>query len=150
MQYCSLFYFISLISLFFPPEQGKKNSVLRECYFGSQRHCKLTRLFPACSYTFRLAAHNDMGTRYCSLLLNIHTHMLDYTNTCKRVKHVFTQLLINEMSSKTEVKACFVLQYIHAANLNLVLYVCLFFVCIFSPFLPHFCYYVGVNQACTG
>ncbi|XP_037551210.1 fibronectin type III domain containing 3Ba [Nematolebias whitei] len=41
--------------------EGKKNSVFRECYFGSQRHCKLTRLFPACSYTFRVAAHNDMG-----------------------------------------------------------------------------------------
>uniref|UniRef100_A0AAQ5XAT6 Fibronectin type-III domain-containing protein n=1 Tax=Amphiprion ocellaris TaxID=80972 RepID=A0AAQ5XAT6_AMPOC len=41
---------------------GKKNSVFRECYFGSQRHCKLTRLFPACGYTFRVAAHNDIGT----------------------------------------------------------------------------------------
>uniref|UniRef100_A0A672FUK5 Fibronectin type III domain containing 3Ba n=1 Tax=Salarias fasciatus TaxID=181472 RepID=A0A672FUK5_SALFA len=39
-----------------------KNSVFRECYFGSQRHCKLTRLFPACGYTFRVAAHNDIGT----------------------------------------------------------------------------------------
>uniref|UniRef100_A0AAQ5XU18 Fibronectin type-III domain-containing protein n=1 Tax=Amphiprion ocellaris TaxID=80972 RepID=A0AAQ5XU18_AMPOC len=38
------------------------NSVFRECYFGSQRHCKLTRLFPACGYTFRVAAHNDIGT----------------------------------------------------------------------------------------
>uniref|UniRef100_A0A3Q2ZX86 Fibronectin type III domain containing 3Ba n=2 Tax=Kryptolebias marmoratus TaxID=37003 RepID=A0A3Q2ZX86_KRYMA len=43
-------------------DEGKKNSVFRECYFGSQRHCKLTRLFPACGYTFRVAAHNDMGT----------------------------------------------------------------------------------------
>uniref|UniRef100_A0A667ZUM0 Fibronectin type III domain containing 3Ba n=1 Tax=Myripristis murdjan TaxID=586833 RepID=A0A667ZUM0_9TELE len=41
---------------------GKKNSVFRECYFGSQRHCKLTRLFPASGYTFRVAAHNDIGT----------------------------------------------------------------------------------------
>uniref|UniRef100_A0A8D0AL13 Fibronectin type III domain containing 3Ba n=1 Tax=Sander lucioperca TaxID=283035 RepID=A0A8D0AL13_SANLU len=40
--------------------QGKKNSVFRECYFGSQRHCKLTRLFPACGYTFRVAAYNDI------------------------------------------------------------------------------------------
>lgn len=45
--------------------QGKKNSVFRECYFGSQRHCKLTRLYPACGYTFRVAAHNDIGAR-CS------------------------------------------------------------------------------------
>ncbi|XP_057715788.1 fibronectin type III domain containing 3Ba isoform X3 [Corythoichthys intestinalis] len=43
-------------------DEGKKNSVFRECYFGSQRHYKLTRLFPACAYTFRVAAHNDMGT----------------------------------------------------------------------------------------
>lgn len=43
--------------------QGKKNSVFRECYFGSQRHCKLTRLYPACGYTFRVAAHNDIGAR---------------------------------------------------------------------------------------
>uniref|UniRef100_A0A8L0DTC9 Fibronectin type III domain containing 3Ba n=1 Tax=Oncorhynchus mykiss TaxID=8022 RepID=A0A8L0DTC9_ONCMY len=39
-----------------------KNSVFRECYFGSQRHCKLTRLCPAVGYTFRVAAHNDIGT----------------------------------------------------------------------------------------
>uniref|UniRef100_A0AAQ4RW49 Fibronectin type III domain containing 3Ba n=1 Tax=Gasterosteus aculeatus aculeatus TaxID=481459 RepID=A0AAQ4RW49_GASAC len=43
-------------------DEGKKNSVFRECYFGSQKHCKLTRLFPACGYTFRVAAHNDIGT----------------------------------------------------------------------------------------
>ncbi|XP_029937889.1 fibronectin type III domain containing 3Ba [Myripristis murdjan] len=43
-------------------DEGKKNSVFRECYFGSQRHCKLTRLFPASGYTFRVAAHNDIGT----------------------------------------------------------------------------------------
>uniref|UniRef100_A0A7N8Y058 Fibronectin type III domain containing 3Ba n=1 Tax=Mastacembelus armatus TaxID=205130 RepID=A0A7N8Y058_9TELE len=43
-------------------DEGKKNSVFRECYFGSQRHCKLTRLFPACGYTFRVAAHSDIGT----------------------------------------------------------------------------------------
>uniref|UniRef100_A0A3Q3J9L3 Fibronectin type-III domain-containing protein n=1 Tax=Monopterus albus TaxID=43700 RepID=A0A3Q3J9L3_MONAL len=42
-------------------DEGKKNSVFREYYFGSQRHCKLTRLFPACGYTFRVAAHNDIG-----------------------------------------------------------------------------------------
>uniref|UniRef100_A0A8C3AZL8 Fibronectin type III domain containing 3Ba n=1 Tax=Cyclopterus lumpus TaxID=8103 RepID=A0A8C3AZL8_CYCLU len=43
-------------------DEGKKNSVFRECYFGSLKHCKLTRLFPACGYTFRVAAHNDIGT----------------------------------------------------------------------------------------
>ncbi|KAM6960940.1 fibronectin type III domain containing 3Ba [Aplochiton taeniatus] len=43
-------------------DEGKKNSVFRECYFGSQRHCKLSRLCPAVSYTFRVAAHNDMGS----------------------------------------------------------------------------------------
>uniref|UniRef100_A0A8C5HK17 Fibronectin type-III domain-containing protein n=1 Tax=Gouania willdenowi TaxID=441366 RepID=A0A8C5HK17_GOUWI len=42
--------------------KGKKNSVFRECYFGIQRHCKLTRLFPASGYTFRVAAHNDIGS----------------------------------------------------------------------------------------
>ncbi|XP_061099120.1 fibronectin type III domain containing 3Ba isoform X2 [Conger conger] len=43
-------------------DEGKKNNVFRECYFGSQRHCKLTRLCPAMGYTFRLAARNDIGT----------------------------------------------------------------------------------------
>uniref|UniRef100_A0A8C5HNH4 Fibronectin type-III domain-containing protein n=1 Tax=Gouania willdenowi TaxID=441366 RepID=A0A8C5HNH4_GOUWI len=43
-------------------DEGKKNSVFRECYFGIQRHCKLTRLFPASGYTFRVAAHNDIGS----------------------------------------------------------------------------------------
>lgn len=42
-------------------DEGKKNSGFRECYFGSQRHCKVTRLYPACGYTFRMAAHNDIG-----------------------------------------------------------------------------------------
>ncbi|KAK5886752.1 hypothetical protein CesoFtcFv8_017756 [Champsocephalus esox] len=43
-------------------DEGKKNSVFRECYFGSQRHYKVSRLFPACGYTFRVAARNDIGT----------------------------------------------------------------------------------------
>uniref|UniRef100_A0A8C9W1Q2 Fibronectin type III domain containing 3Ba n=1 Tax=Scleropages formosus TaxID=113540 RepID=A0A8C9W1Q2_SCLFO len=43
-------------------DEGKKNNVFRECYFGSQRHYKLTRLCPAFGYTFRLAARNDIGT----------------------------------------------------------------------------------------
>uniref|UniRef100_A0A8C7ZI77 Fibronectin type III domain containing 3Ba n=1 Tax=Oryzias sinensis TaxID=183150 RepID=A0A8C7ZI77_9TELE len=42
-------------------DEGKKNNVFRECYFGNQRHYKVTRLFPACCYTFRVAAHNDIG-----------------------------------------------------------------------------------------
>ncbi|CAI5695886.1 unnamed protein product [Oreochromis niloticus] len=42
-------------------DEGKKNSVFRDCYFGNQKHYKVTRLSPACDYTFRLAAHNDMG-----------------------------------------------------------------------------------------
>uniref|UniRef100_A0AAX7VJ31 Fibronectin type-III domain-containing protein n=1 Tax=Astatotilapia calliptera TaxID=8154 RepID=A0AAX7VJ31_ASTCA len=42
-------------------DEGKKNSVFRQCYFGNQRHHKVTRLYPACDYTFRLAAHNDIG-----------------------------------------------------------------------------------------
>ncbi|MEQ2187011.1 hypothetical protein GOODEAATRI_000161 [Goodea atripinnis] len=41
---------------------GKKNSVFKDYYFGNQRHCKLTRLQPACGYTLRLAANNDIGT----------------------------------------------------------------------------------------
>ncbi|KAJ3613314.1 hypothetical protein NHX12_019564 [Muraenolepis orangiensis] len=44
-------------------DEGKNNSVFRECYYGSQRHCKLTRLSPASGYTFRVAALNDIGTR---------------------------------------------------------------------------------------
>uniref|UniRef100_A0A8C5BJF8 Fibronectin type III domain containing 3Ba n=1 Tax=Gadus morhua TaxID=8049 RepID=A0A8C5BJF8_GADMO len=43
-------------------DEGKKNSVFRECYYGSQRLCKITRLTPASSYTFRVAAVNDVGT----------------------------------------------------------------------------------------
>uniref|UniRef100_A0A3B4FDF1 Fibronectin type III domain containing 3B n=1 Tax=Pundamilia nyererei TaxID=303518 RepID=A0A3B4FDF1_9CICH len=42
-------------------DEGKKNSVFRQCYFGNQRHHKVTRLYPACDYTFKLAAHNDIG-----------------------------------------------------------------------------------------
>uniref|UniRef100_A0AAX7UBG2 Fibronectin type-III domain-containing protein n=1 Tax=Astatotilapia calliptera TaxID=8154 RepID=A0AAX7UBG2_ASTCA len=33
-------------------DEGKKNSVFRQCYFGNQRHHKVTRLYPACDYTF--------------------------------------------------------------------------------------------------
>ncbi|ELW60919.1 Fibronectin type III domain-containing protein 3B [Tupaia chinensis] len=33
-----------------------------QCFFGSQKHCKLTKLCPAMGYTFRLAARNDIGT----------------------------------------------------------------------------------------
>uniref|UniRef100_A0A672PVJ2 Fibronectin type III domain-containing protein 3B-like n=1 Tax=Sinocyclocheilus grahami TaxID=75366 RepID=A0A672PVJ2_SINGR len=37
------------------------NNLFRECYFGSQRHYKLTHLCPAMAYTFRVAARNDIG-----------------------------------------------------------------------------------------
>ncbi|XP_076831819.1 fibronectin type III domain containing 3Ba [Brachyhypopomus gauderio] len=43
-------------------DEGKKNNIFRECYFGSQRHYKLIRLCPAMAYTFRVAARNDIGT----------------------------------------------------------------------------------------
>uniref|UniRef100_H3B2E6 Fibronectin type III domain containing 3B n=1 Tax=Latimeria chalumnae TaxID=7897 RepID=H3B2E6_LATCH len=43
-------------------DEGKRNNGFRECYFGSQRHYKLTKLCPAMGYTFRLAARNDIGT----------------------------------------------------------------------------------------
>ncbi|XP_069053504.1 fibronectin type III domain containing 3Ba [Lepisosteus oculatus] len=43
-------------------DEGKKNNGFRECYFGNQRHYKLTKLCPAMGYTFRLAARNDIGT----------------------------------------------------------------------------------------
>ncbi|KAG8581263.1 hypothetical protein GDO81_007605 [Engystomops pustulosus] len=42
-------------------DEGKRNSVFRECYTGNQRHCKLTKLCPAMGYTFRVAARNDIG-----------------------------------------------------------------------------------------
>ncbi|XP_056421169.1 fibronectin type III domain-containing protein 3B [Hyla sarda] len=42
-------------------DEGKRNSVFRECYMGNQRHCKLTKLCPAMGYTFRVAARNDIG-----------------------------------------------------------------------------------------
>ncbi|XP_036902416.1 fibronectin type III domain-containing protein 3B isoform X7 [Sturnira hondurensis] len=43
-------------------DEGKRNSGFRQCFFGSQKHCKLTKLCPAVGYTFRLAARNDIGT----------------------------------------------------------------------------------------
>uniref|UniRef100_A0A3Q2PSW8 Fibronectin type III domain containing 3Ba n=1 Tax=Fundulus heteroclitus TaxID=8078 RepID=A0A3Q2PSW8_FUNHE len=54
-------------------DEGKKNSVFRDCYFGNQRHFKLTRLQPACGYTFRLAANNDIGTSGFSPEVVFHT-----------------------------------------------------------------------------
>ncbi|XP_075426899.1 fibronectin type III domain-containing protein 3B isoform X2 [Ascaphus truei] len=42
-------------------DEGKRNSAFRECYLGSQRHCKLTKLCPVMGYTFRVAARNDIG-----------------------------------------------------------------------------------------
>lgn len=49
--------------------QGKKNSIFREYYVGPQRHCKVVRLCPAVGYTFRVAALNDIGTRFAYLSL---------------------------------------------------------------------------------
>ncbi|XP_045395625.1 fibronectin type III domain-containing protein 3B isoform X1 [Lemur catta] len=43
-------------------DEGKRNSGFRQCFFGSQKHCKLSKLCPAMGYTFRLAARNDIGT----------------------------------------------------------------------------------------
>uniref|UniRef100_A0A8C1ATK3 Fibronectin type III domain containing 3Ba n=1 Tax=Cyprinus carpio carpio TaxID=630221 RepID=A0A8C1ATK3_CYPCA len=42
-------------------DEGKKNNIFRECYFGNQRHYKLTHLCPAMAYTFRVAARTDIG-----------------------------------------------------------------------------------------
>uniref|UniRef100_A0A8C9TY20 Fibronectin type III domain containing 3B n=1 Tax=Scleropages formosus TaxID=113540 RepID=A0A8C9TY20_SCLFO len=55
LQWKFSFCFVSLI-------QGKTSSVFKECYFGAQRHCKLTHLSSAMGYKFRLAARNDIGT----------------------------------------------------------------------------------------
>uniref|UniRef100_A0A7N8XWB0 Fibronectin type III domain containing 3Ba n=1 Tax=Mastacembelus armatus TaxID=205130 RepID=A0A7N8XWB0_9TELE len=62
-------------------DEGKKNSVFRECYFGSQRHCKLTRLFPACGYTFRVAAHSDIAqkTDVITLFCSVFNELVFYT-----------------------------------------------------------------------
>ncbi|XP_023680192.1 fibronectin type III domain-containing protein 3B isoform X2 [Paramormyrops kingsleyae] len=54
-------------------DEGKKNNVFRECYFGSQRHHKLTRLCPALAYTFRVAAQNDVGISDFSSEVVFHT-----------------------------------------------------------------------------
>ncbi|XP_069753682.1 fibronectin type III domain containing 3Ba isoform X2 [Narcine bancroftii] len=43
-------------------DEGKRNNGFRECYLGSQRQCKLTKLLPAICYTFRVAACNEIGT----------------------------------------------------------------------------------------
>uniref|UniRef100_A0A3P8XU45 Fibronectin type-III domain-containing protein n=1 Tax=Esox lucius TaxID=8010 RepID=A0A3P8XU45_ESOLU len=53
--------------------KGKKNGVFRECYIGSQRHCKVTRLCPAMGYTFRVAARNDIGKSAFSPEVLVHT-----------------------------------------------------------------------------
>uniref|UniRef100_A0A8D2Q5K8 Fibronectin type III domain-containing protein 3B n=1 Tax=Varanus komodoensis TaxID=61221 RepID=A0A8D2Q5K8_VARKO len=42
-------------------DEGKRSNVFRECYFGSQKHYKVTKLCPAAAYTFRLAAQNEIG-----------------------------------------------------------------------------------------
>lgn len=55
---------VALFSFIF---QGKKNSIFREYYVGHQRHCKVIRLCPAVGYTFRVAALNDIGTRFVYL-----------------------------------------------------------------------------------
>uniref|UniRef100_UPI00398E58DB fibronectin type-III domain-containing protein 3A-like n=1 Tax=Pristiophorus japonicus TaxID=55135 RepID=UPI00398E58DB len=41
-------------------DEGKHN-LFKECYFGHQKQCKLTKLSPSVGYTFRLAAKNDIG-----------------------------------------------------------------------------------------
>uniref|UniRef100_A0A8C5QJV7 Fibronectin type III domain containing 3B n=1 Tax=Leptobrachium leishanense TaxID=445787 RepID=A0A8C5QJV7_9ANUR len=41
--------------------EGKRSSVFKECYMGSQRHYKLTKLCPAMGYSFRVAACNNIG-----------------------------------------------------------------------------------------
>uniref|UniRef100_A0A8C4NC53 Fibronectin type III domain containing 3Ba n=1 Tax=Eptatretus burgeri TaxID=7764 RepID=A0A8C4NC53_EPTBU len=43
-------------------DEGKRGIVFKECYHGNQKQCKMTRLTPAGSYSFRLAACNSMGT----------------------------------------------------------------------------------------
>ncbi|XP_022536906.2 fibronectin type III domain-containing protein 3B [Astyanax mexicanus] len=54
-------------------DEGKKNSVFRECYFGHQRHFKVMRLCPAVGYTFRVAALNDIGPSGFSPEVVFHT-----------------------------------------------------------------------------
>ncbi|KAJ8003767.1 hypothetical protein DPEC_G00151760 [Dallia pectoralis] len=54
-------------------DEGKKNGVFRECYIGSQRHCKLARLCPAMCYAFRVAARNDIGKSAFSPEVLFHT-----------------------------------------------------------------------------
>ncbi|KAM9436332.1 fibronectin type III domain-containing protein 3B [Clarias gariepinus] len=54
-------------------DEGKKNSVFRECYFGHQRHFKVMRLCPAGGYTFRVAARNDIGSSGFSPEVVFHT-----------------------------------------------------------------------------
>lgn len=73
--------------------QGKKNSVFRECYFGSQRHCKLTRLYPACGYTFRVAAHNDIGARCSCCNMFMSADGFDFGNlspACDVIEQLFS------------------------------------------------------------
>uniref|UniRef100_A0A2K5KY49 Fibronectin type III domain containing 3B n=1 Tax=Cercocebus atys TaxID=9531 RepID=A0A2K5KY49_CERAT len=92
---------------------GKRNSGFRQCFFGSQKHCKLTKLCPAMGYTFRLAARNDIGTRYDISLSSCPSDNLfhpkytgeDLTCTVKNLKRS-TQYKFRLTASNTEGKSC--------------------------------------------
>uniref|UniRef100_A0A2K5KY69 Fibronectin type III domain containing 3B n=1 Tax=Cercocebus atys TaxID=9531 RepID=A0A2K5KY69_CERAT len=94
-------------------DEGKRNSGFRQCFFGSQKHCKLTKLCPAMGYTFRLAARNDIGTRYDISLSSCPSDNLfhpkytgeDLTCTVKNLKRS-TQYKFRLTASNTEGKSC--------------------------------------------
>ncbi|KAM9317891.1 fibronectin type-III domain-containing protein 3A [Pholidichthys leucotaenia] len=54
-------------------DEGKGTSVFEQCYYGSQKQYRVTKLSPASRYSFRLAAKNDMGVSEFSEVVDLFT-----------------------------------------------------------------------------
>lgn len=54
-------------------DEGKGTGAYEQCYYGSLRQYKVTKLSPASRYSFRLAAKNDMGVSEFSEVVDLFT-----------------------------------------------------------------------------
>uniref|UniRef100_A0A665UH38 Fibronectin type-III domain-containing protein 3A n=1 Tax=Echeneis naucrates TaxID=173247 RepID=A0A665UH38_ECHNA len=54
-------------------DEGKGTGVYEQCYYGSQKQYRVTKLSPASKYSFRLAAKNDMGISEFSEVVDLFT-----------------------------------------------------------------------------
>uniref|UniRef100_A0A665UHS5 Fibronectin type-III domain-containing protein 3A n=1 Tax=Echeneis naucrates TaxID=173247 RepID=A0A665UHS5_ECHNA len=52
---------------------GQRTGVYEQCYYGSQKQYRVTKLSPASKYSFRLAAKNDMGISEFSEVVDLFT-----------------------------------------------------------------------------